>query len=105
MEVFNNIINDYDLELDSSCLTYCKSKGNDLIHFLVKDSRKEDSFNLLKEYLDDHPDKVNLKNEDGWTALMMASRYSNTISNNETVKLLFECGADPNIQNESEITA
>ena len=42
MEVFNNIINDYDLELDSSCFKNIKSKGNNLIHFLVKYSIIED---------------------------------------------------------------
>jgi len=41
---------------------------------------------------------VNLKNNDGWTALMSASRYSNTESNIETVKLLLENGADVNLK-------
>ena len=47
----------------------------------------------------------NLRNNDGWTALMLGSSYSNTTSNLETVKLLLDHGADPNIQNNKGWTA
>ena len=95
--IYNNLVLD--------CSKYIKSKGNDLIHFLVKDSRKNDYFNKLKEYLNIHPDKVNIQNDQGWTPLMMASRYSNTDSTFETVELLLQKGADPNIQNNDGWTA
>ena len=44
---------------------------------------------------------VNAKEEDGWTALMWASRYGRT----ETVNLLIDAGADINIKNELGWTA
>ena len=103
MEVLYNICNDFNLELE--CSEFIKSKGNDLIHFLVKNSRKEIYFNLLKEYLDVYPDKINIQNEIGWTPLMIASINSNTTSNFETVKYLLEQGADLNIKDKYGWTA
>ncbi len=41
---------------------------------------------------------INLKDEYGNTALIYACKYSNTISNIETLKLLLEHGADVNLQ-------
>ena len=101
MEIISNICKDLELE----CSKYNKSKGNDLIHFLVKDSRKDNSLNMLKEYLDTNPDKINIQNEEGWTPLMIASWYSNTTSTFETVELLLECGANPNLKDNIGHTA
>ena len=42
---------------------------------------------------------INLKSKNGYTALMLASKYSNTESNIETVKLLLDNGADINLKN------
>ena len=44
-----------------------------------------------------NPD-VNLKNNKGETALMMASKYSNDTSSLETVRLLLDQGADVNLK-------
>ncbi len=55
---------------------------------------------LLAEGVD-----VNRKDNSKWTALMLASRYSNTTSNLQTVKLLIDSGADLNLQNNNEWTA
>jgi hypothetical protein len=48
---------------------------------------------------------INLQKNDGWTALMLAARYSNTDSNVETVKLLLDNGADINLQKNDGWTA
>ena len=110
MEFFNIICKDSKLELQ--CSDYAKSigkdiisTGNDLIHFLVKDSRKENYFNFLKEYLDKYPDKVNIQNEKGFTPLMIASINSNNYSTLETVEYLLRKGADPNLRNKNGDTA
>ena len=103
MEVFNNICKNNNLVLN--CSNYVKSKGNDLIHFLVKNSRNKVCFNELKEYLEKHPDKVNIQNEKGWTPLMIASRFSNTTSTLETVECLLQLGADPDLKDNIRWTA
>ena len=48
---------------------------------------------------------VNTRNNDGHTALMFASRYSDEYSNIETVKLLIKSGADVNARNNQGKTA
>ena len=58
----------------------------------------EGNINVIKKLLKEGVD-VNTQYDNKWTALMLASRYSNSISNIETVKLLLENGADPNLQN------
>ena len=52
---------------------------------------------LLNEVDIDSRGDIDDKNK-GWTALMMASRYSNTTSSLDTVKLLLERGADVNLK-------
>ncbi len=44
---------------------------------------------------------INLKNNNGLTALMFASKYSNTTSSLETVKLLIDSGADVNLRDDN----
>ena len=105
MDFFNNICKKSNLELKCSSYKGTRSKGIDLIHILVKDSKYNDYFNLLKEYLGLYPDKVNLQNEKGWTPLMIASINSNTTSNFETVKYLLEQGAFLNIKDKYGWTA
>jgi len=48
---------------------------------------------------------VNIQKNNGWTALILASTYSNTSSNIETVKLLIDAQADINIRNIYGLTA
>ena len=54
---------------------------------------------LYKKYPDIKLDfsKINKKNKEGWSALHIACRNSNTFSSTEIVKLLLENGADVNI--------
>ncbi len=47
----------------------------------------------------------NLQDNDGWTALMTASRFSNTESSIEIVELLLKYGANPNLQDNDGWTA
>ena len=60
-----------------------------------------DIVNLLLE----HGADVNLTNNRGRTALMLAARNSNKDSNVETVKLLLEYGANVNVVNNDRMTA
>jgi len=58
----------------------------------------------IKELLNEGVD-VNIKNIDGSTPLMYASRYSNSSSSLDTVNFLLNHGADPNLQNDSGVTS
>ena len=44
----------------------------------------------MEKIVTNNPEKINKQNDEGWSALMFASRYSSTYSNIETVKLLLE---------------
>ncbi|BCS82613.1 putative ankyrin repeat protein [Cotonvirus japonicus] len=49
--------------------------------------------------------KINYINDDGWTALMIASTMSNKWSSYATIKLLIKLGTNVNIKNPNGITA
>ena len=94
----DDLFNDNCRDLVLKCSKYTNSIRNDLIHFLVKNSRKKKYFNDLKKYILNNPHKVNIQNEKGFTPLMIASQYSNTTSSVETIVLLLKHNADPNLQ-------
>ena len=77
--------------------------GLTALHLAVRNSNiySLGTVNLLLENGAD----VNSIDEYGWTALMMASKYSNTTSSLETIRLLLEKGADINLINEYGSTA
>ena len=57
---------------------------------------------VFKLFIDEN---VNAQNDDGWTALMYAVRYSNDRSTEGTVNLLIDAGADVNATNVNGWTA
>jgi hypothetical protein len=71
-------------------------------------SKKYSSYKIIKILLG-HPDiDVNSQDDEGWSALMLASRYSNTSSTQETVKILLEHSflcIDINLQNHNGCSA
>ena len=60
---------------------------------------------ITKAYLKQKKLDINFKNNEGWTALMIACRNSNSTSSLETVKVLIEEGSDLNLQNNYGLTA
>ena len=65
---------------------------------------KNGNIERIKTLLDSGAE-IDSKNNDGYTALMLASRYSNSTSSIDTVKLLLDYGADPNGRTTSGATA
>ena len=61
---------------------------------LVQQTRKN-GLEAVKECLKNGAD-VNAKDDDGWTALIYAVRWSNVSSTKATVKMLIDAGADVN---------
>ncbi len=64
-----------------------------------------DSTNATVELLLKAGAKIDLQENEGWTALMMASLYSRTDSTHETVQLLLEAGADVDLREKDGWTA
>ena len=49
------------------CSSNNKSSGFDFIHKIVLLTKKDpDAINVLQEYLDLYPEKINFKNDEGW---------------------------------------
>ena len=70
------------------------------LHDCVMKTNEYPSLNkYIDVYLTLNPQMINKQKENGWTALMIASRYSNKISSIETVKILLKHKPDLNIQN------
>jgi ankyrin repeat protein len=67
----------------------------------LMDALREGDGPALRTMLQDDPDAANLKGTGGSTPLMYAALYGNA----DSVQLLLEAGADPNIRNDAGATA
>lgn len=78
-----------------------------LMYLIISEKNSIDGHKNITSYLSkkNRRKKINRQNENGWTALMIASAMSNNWSSIDTVKLLLKYGADPNIKNNSGMTA
>ena len=76
------------------------------LHECVMKTREYPILNeYINLYLKQNPDKIDKKNKKGWSALMLASRYSKTDSSEETVEILLKHGANINLRNNDDWTA
>ena len=80
-------------------------KPNHLMKIVMK-TRKYPYLNeYINKYLKIYPEKVDNKNSDGETSLMLAAENSQYCSSNETVKILLKHGANNNLQDNDGYTA
>lgn len=84
---------------------YTKSKNLNSLQLLILYSNQEPVKNFIKNNIHIFKNNINYRNDENWSALMMACANSNTYSNNEIVKLLLENGADPDLENNKLETA
>lgn len=87
---------------------YChngKCKNFSKLMYLVIKVRIYGGNSIIIDHLNQNKNEINHQNEHGWTALMIASVTSNYWCTIDTVKLLLENGADPNIPNNKGETA
>ncbi|AKI78847.1 putative ankyrin repeat protein [Acanthamoeba polyphaga mimivirus] len=81
----------------------CKNFSK-LMYFIIKE-RIYNGHSIIIDHLNQNKNEINHQNEHGWTALMIASVTSSYWCTIDTVKLLLENGADPNIPNNKGETA
>ncbi|AFX93067.1 putative ankyrin repeat protein [Megavirus courdo11] len=94
-DTFNN-------NMEYECCPGIKCGGFTELMYLVTHCQKIDNYEeKIINWLYHNESKINATNELGWTALMLACCNSNT----RIVKLLLDCFADPNIQNNNLDTA
>src|SRR5580693_8606807 len=89
---------DNNPEIDPSkeywCSPFSKSKGFTKLMKLVLMGDKY--LDEIKKELLINPSTINIKNTEGWTALMISARNTNTKSSNIIIKLLLEHKANLN---------
>ena len=96
----NNLFEHYNYNTIYDCSPFTKCKYfNKLMYLIINKT----DFHVISNYLINNLNEINQVNEYGWTALMIASRNSNTINNLKTVKLLLENGADINRQDNNRL--
>ena len=97
----NNDINKY-----YQCSEFVKSKKFTHLQKCIINTRKYNILNkYIKIYLKYNIEELNKINDEGWTALMLAVRNSNTLSTEKTVKILLKYSPDINIRTKDNITA
>ena len=86
-----------------SNLDEIKLNGWNILMLAVRYAKKY-SPETIKALIAKEPN-INYQDNDGWTALMIASRFSNEESSLESVKLLIDSGADLDLREEKDATA
>jgi ankyrin repeat protein len=77
------------------CSNQTRSTGFTSLMYLVNNTHDHPEYHeQIKYILDNYPEELNKQNADGWTALMLACRNSNTTSTLDTVKLLLDYNPD-----------
>ena len=111
IDIFNQFddedINDKpSIEKEYYCTHNILSSGFTLLMKLVLLTKKnKEAFFLIGNLLNENPATINQQNNEGWTALMLAVRNSNTCSTENTVEILINMGADLNLQDNNGATA
>jgi len=101
-----DIYQEPDPNIEYKCSDNTISKGFTLLmKWVMLTKEHPELHDKIKEYIRDRPKEINKQNEKGLTALMMASRYSNGDSTENTVKMLIEAEANVDLQNNDGWTA
>ena len=98
------------LENDKECVEYILKLNNHAVNdisialmvAILKSSKLDHGIIRL---LINSGSNLNFKGHDGWTSLMMATRYSNRGSTEEAVEILINSGANLNLKNKEGQTA
>ena len=100
--MLQEILKDYSIDKEYDCTNKVKCAGFTPLMVIVMNTGK---YPELIDEIKNYTNIINVQNNIGVTALMLASRHSNTLSSLDTVKLLLELGADVNIKDNNEYIA
>ena len=90
------MFNDYDFEAEYQCTPLTKSKHcSNLIYLILNLSKIEKQMSrpgidIFREYVEQNPEEVLIKNEKGFTPLMIAARNSKRLNLFECIEILLE---------------
>nr|WBF70211.1 putative ankyrin repeat protein [Megavirus caiporensis] len=98
------LFQNYNSETKYHCSPKTRCKNFSKISYLVSHLKILD-INIVVEYISNNKNEINLQNELGWTALMIAFVNYTTVKDEMIIKLLLECGANVDIQNNKGKTA
>ena len=95
-----------DLQNEYYFAFHFKCKGfTKLMKLILLTKKNPELVSQIAQYLIVCPEEVNKQNEKGFTALMLASKYSTKYSTEETVKVLIEAKAKVDIKSDTGYTA
>ncbi|AGC02287.1 ankyrin repeat protein [Acanthamoeba polyphaga moumouvirus] len=98
------MINNYNINASYPCLPIISCKQfTELMHIIINHKQIPDSMQIINNLV--KLSNINAKNENGWTALMIASANTRNDVDIEIVKLLLKSGADINSINNLGETA
>ena len=99
-----DIYADPDPSIKYACSPYTNSKKfTILMKWVLLTKSHPCLMENIKDYVKIHD--INEKNAEGWTALMISARNSNTFSTIETIRLLIDANANVNLQKNNGSTA
>ena len=106
IKLISDLIDDPDPNIEYPCSPNTTSKGfTKLMKLVMMTGKKPELIFIIKNMIINDKNIIDIKNEKGWTALMLAVRNSNTNSNVETIKLLIKYGANLNLQTNDDYSA
>ncbi|BCS83611.1 putative ankyrin repeat protein [Cotonvirus japonicus] len=98
------LFQNYSIDKKYYCCPKTLCKNFSQISYLVSHLKILD-IDVVLEYISNNRGKIDSQNEFGWTALMIACRNCTIEKDAKLIKLLLECGANVNIQNNDGKTA
>ena len=80
------------------CSPFVSDIGFTLLMRLCYNEKRKVPLGEITQYIENHQEEINMKNNVDWTALMIVCRNGDSEDSYEIIKLLLDYGANPNLQ-------
>lgn len=84
---------------------YCCKGFTKLMKWVLLTKEKPFLEQKIEKYITKHPEQIDIQNEAGYTALMLACLHMGKFSTNHTVRILIDAGANKDMVNKTGHTA